>query len=80
MNGSSIPELPRRSRIALTRAERECAMPVRSETEAIFDRWVRSILRERYAPTLREPLPEALLRLLDTMDRQHVSPAKPQAC
>lgn len=38
--------------------------------EAMFDRWVREALRERYAPALCEPLPEALLRLLDAADVQ----------
>ena len=76
----STPELPPRSRIVPTKAERECAMPVRPETEAIFDRWVRSILHERYAPTLREPLPEALRRVLDAADRQDVPSASSQAC
>jgi hypothetical protein len=45
-------------------------MPVRHETEAVFDRWVREALQTRYAPALREPLPEALLRLLDATDRE----------
>lgn len=69
MDRSSAPELPPRSRIALGRAEREYAMPVRDETEAVLDRWMRGILHERYTPTLREPLPEALLRLLDAADQ-----------
>ena len=29
-----------------------------------FDRWVERSLRQRYAPALREPLPENLLDLL----------------
>ncbi len=32
--------------------------------EAALDQWVRSSLKARYAETLREPVPEALLDLL----------------
>lgn len=45
--------------------ERECAMQARHEAETMLEHWMRLALRERYAPALGEPLPEALLRLLD---------------
>ncbi len=32
--------------------------------EAAVDRWIERSLRERYAAALREPVPEALLKLL----------------
>ena len=52
-------------------------MQTRHETETtMFDRWVREALRERYAPALREPLPEALMHLLDAADPQTQSAAK----
>lgn len=38
------------------------------EMEAVFNRWVHEALRDRYAPALREPLPDVLLRLLDGAD------------
>ncbi len=79
-DSSPASELPPRSRIVHPRAERECAVPVRYEAEAMFDRWVHSILRERYAPTLGEPLPEALLRLLDAVDQQGVPSAPSRVC
>lgn len=44
-------------------------MPDRPDAKAAFDRWVRRSLQERYAPALREPLPEALLHVLDATDR-----------
>lgn len=44
-------------------------MPVQrtQEPEAI-DRWVQASLAERYADTLREPIPDTLLKLLTGMD------------
>ncbi len=45
-------------------------MLTRHEAETMLDRWMRATLRERYAPALREPLPEALARLLDDADWQ----------
>lgn len=44
-------------------------MPARHEAEVAFDRWVRKVLQARHAAALREPLPEALLRLLDATDQ-----------
>ncbi len=46
-------------------------MQSRHEMETVFDRWVQDALRERYERALREPLPEMLLRILDTVDVQH---------
>ncbi len=43
-------------------------MPVpvqRSSNAQAVDRWVRKSLAQRFDETLREPLPEALLKLLD---------------
>ena len=45
-------------------------MQTRHGAEAMLDRWMRATLRDRYAPALREPLPETLMRLLDDADRQ----------
>ena len=40
-------------------------MPVqRPQNDNLVDRWLQRSLAERYASTLREPIPEALLRLL----------------
>ena len=36
--------------------------------DAVVDRWLRASLRARYAETLREPVPEALLALLRGFD------------
>ncbi len=51
-------------------------MQTRHEAEAVFDRWVRDTLHERYASALREPLPAALLHLLDAADPQAMPPTK----
>ncbi len=58
------------SRIGRVMTERERTMQARRDAETMLDRWMRSALRERYAPALREPLPEALFRLLDNAERQ----------
>ena len=63
-------ELPPRSRIGCVMTEREPTMQTRHEAEAMLDRWMRATLRDKYAPALREPLPETLMRLLDSADRQ----------
>ena len=38
--------------------------PAKLVDDAALDRWLRASLRARYAETLREPVPEALLALL----------------
>ncbi len=35
-------------------------------SDVAFDRWLRNSLRREYAAIQREPVPDALLRLLDT--------------
>ncbi len=40
-------------------------MHPQNDMEAVFDRWVRDALQERFALAPSEPLPEALLRLLE---------------
>ena len=64
------PELRQRLRIGSVMAERERTMQARHEANPMLDSWMRAALRERFAPALREPLPEALLRLLDEAERQ----------
>ncbi len=63
-------ELSPASRIGRVMTERERTMQARHEAETMLDRWMQATLRERYAHALREPLPEALVRLLDSADRQ----------
>lgn len=70
MDKCSGRELVPGSGIGSAREERECAMQTRREVETMFDRWIREILRERYTAALREPLPEAMTRLLDGVDAQ----------
>ena len=38
--------------------------PAKQVDDAALDQWLRASLRARYAETLREPVPEALLELL----------------
>jgi len=45
-----------------------------SVSEAAFDRWLRDSLRREYAAIQQEPVPDALLRLLDAR------PATPAKC
>ena len=65
-----VSELPLGPRIGRVMTERERTMLTRHEAETMLDCWLRTTLRERYTPALREPLPEALARLLDDADRQ----------
>ena len=41
---------------------------LRPDHDRAVDRWIQRSLIERYSPTLREPLPEALVKLLDSKD------------
>ncbi len=72
MDRSSPREPAPGSRIGNASEDRERAMQTRDETEMVFDRWVQGTLQEQYGNALREPLPEALLRLLDAVNPQPV--------
>jgi hypothetical protein len=50
-----------------------------SVSDAAFERWLRDSLRREYGAVQREPIPEALLRLLDAQPGTSAT-AAPKRC